>query len=104
MSHKRPLSADNALRLLDLLCTDDAFRAEFAADPTTTLVRHALQPMAAGGACAIHGVLASKEEFALVRTQLQASLARSGPFTVPFMFESGQLQSVLVPTAVGYAA
>ncbi|WP_445514306.1 NHLP-related RiPP peptide [Stenotrophomonas sp. 3(2025)] len=104
MYRKPPLSAENAVRLLDLLCDDDAFRNEFSVDPTAALVRHALQPLAGGSPCAIHGVLASKEEFSAVRSQLVASLVCSGPFKVPFMFESEQLGLVLAPDAMKQVA
>ncbi|CAM4411737.1 putative modified peptide [Stenotrophomonas sp. Br8] len=104
MYRKPPLSTDNAVRLLDLLCDDDAFRNEFSVDPSAALVRHGLQPMAGGSPCAIHGVLASKEEFSAVRSQLVASLICGGPFNVPFMFESEQLGTVLSPAVMKHAA
>lgn len=60
--------------------------------------------MAGGSPCAVHGVLASKEEFSAVRSQLVAPLICSGPFKVPFMFESEQLGMVLSPAVMKHAA
>jgi len=39
MSKEQPLSEVSAIRLLDLLCCDDVFRAEFTKDPCEALVR-----------------------------------------------------------------
>lgn len=37
---KVPLTADNITHLLDLLCTDDAFRADFQSNPIAAVEHH----------------------------------------------------------------
>ncbi|EKT4086561.1 NHLP-related RiPP peptide [Stenotrophomonas maltophilia] len=104
MSAKSPMTTVNAGRLLDLLCSDDAFRAEFTADAGAAMARHGLQAQSGTSPCAIHNVLASKEEFQQVRQQIAALLAQRAAFTVPFMFESGHLQGSVHHSAVPQAA
>lgn len=104
MSLKQPLSPQNALRLLDLLCADDDFRTAFAADPNAAMAQHQLMPLAAVSACAIHGTLASKEEFLAARAQMVAVLASKTPFRVPFMFEDGQVSNHLPASSKQAAA
>ncbi|WP_312737999.1 NHLP-related RiPP peptide [Stenotrophomonas sp.] len=104
MTHKRPLTALHAGRLLDLLCGDDAFRASFAADPTAALAEYGLQSMTVPGACALPGELASKEEFATVRDQLQTSVTRNALFMNPHFFQAGSVQDQIQASAISNAA
>jgi len=95
MAHKRPLTATSADRLLDLLCGDDAFRACFSADPSTALAQYGLQAITIPGACALPGLLASKEEFAAVRETLQQAVTHNAIFSVPHFFHAGDVERQL---------
>lgn len=87
---KLPMSRANAHRLLDLLCENDAFRSQFAIDPSGALAEHGLHEIT-GARCAPLATLATKEEFQAARITLQSLIARTGSFTVPHYFEAGSM-------------
>lgn len=84
------LSAKTAQRLLDLLCTDDAFRELFVADVSEALrqIGHPVPdqvmvdgvPVAGPGSCWVVTQLASKDSIRRDREKLQSALG------VPFGF------------------
>ena len=82
-----PLHPDVAKRLLDLLSTDDAFRALFVADVNAALAQAgyvapegADETFAGPGNCLIVASLASKESIAKARAGLEHELS------LPFNF------------------
>ncbi|HIE1101581.1 MULTISPECIES: NHLP-related RiPP peptide [Stenotrophomonas] len=89
------MTAANVIRLLDLLCGDDAFREAFSSAPSVAMAQHGLQPLTVAGACMIAGELAPKEEFIRVRNELQQQLARSSVFSHPHFFEAGAIAASL---------
>lgn len=101
---KVPLTAANITRLLDLLCTDDAFRADFQSNPTAALEQHGLQDPGLNANCAAPACLASKEEFHGARQRLQQQLTKTAAFRVPFFFETGSVYLLPQATCVRGAA
>lgn len=89
---KAPLTSANITRLLDLLCEDDAFRAEFELDPAAALARHDLQEASHNASCCSPRCLASKEEFQNARQLLKQRLTETAIFRVPHFFEAGSAQ------------
>ena len=89
------LSPDLIKQLLDLLSTDDAFRARFAAAPSEALASIGAGEDVTEPCCDPLDVLASKEEFAALRQQLAQKLEHKTPFLVPFCFEAGRAASEL---------
>jgi putative modified peptide len=84
------LTAEVADRLLDLLSTDDAFRAQFVADPSAALrVAGYVAPansdenFADPGQCLLVTALASKEQIASARDTLNGSLMSIFGFSAP---------------------
>ncbi len=92
---KKPLSTEDAVKLLDLLASDDAFREIFSQDPAQAL--QSISPAAAesGNCCLPGGPLASKEEFQQSRDQLLQHLAANAAFYVPHCFVTGQIDASL---------
>ncbi len=88
-TNKPPLSAADAEKLLDLLCSDDGFREKFALDPAGAMALVSSEAAAACETCEFSGSLASKEEFQHARAQLMEHLAASAAFFVPYCFMSG---------------
>lgn len=101
---KVPLTAANITRLLDLLCTDDAFRADFQCNPTAALEQHGLQDPGLNANFAAPACPASKGEFRCARQRLQRQLTRTAPFLVPFFFETGSVHLPPQPTHILDAA
>lgn len=101
---KKPLSQSNAARLLDLLCDDDTFREEFSNDPGVALAKYSLQQAATVGACSLTGQLASKQEFASLRSELAQAVSQRAMFTVPHFFEAGHVASSIRSDASERAA
>lgn len=89
---KAPLTPANVTRLLDLLCEDDTFRAEFASDPTAALEHHDLQEASHNASCGSPRCLARKEEFQNARQLLKQRLTETAVFRVPHFFEAGSAQ------------
>lgn len=87
-STKQPLSRDNAVKLLDLLCENDGFRDRFKSDPSAALAADGLQPLT-GARCAPLTSLASKEAFQAARSTLQQHLTQAAMFSLPHYFETG---------------
>ena len=83
----RPLDAVVANRLLDLLSTDDAFRALFERDASAALevagYVHADPTEAGPGQCLIVNKLASKEDLVRDREKLAAALGGIFGFMAP---------------------
>jgi len=82
---KPHLSAAVARTLLDLLGTDDAFRARFAAAPSAALIEIGASEAEAEGCMAIPG-LATKQEFIAARDALLAHLTEVAAFLNPHCF------------------
>ncbi|HEY0504493.1 MAG TPA: NHLP-related RiPP peptide [Lysobacter sp.] len=95
-----PLDAKVADKLLDLLSTDNEFRRLFKKDPAAALVKAghrdaALSPDAAVASCYSATHIASKQEIAKARTQLQAYLTSALAPSNPHCFEAGKVISSL---------
>jgi putative modified peptide len=88
-STNTPLPEDTVQQLLDLLSKDDAFRKEFAANPSKALETLGVDPEATVLCCDPVASLASKEEFEEMRGKLARQLQVNGPFRVVFCFEAG---------------
>lgn len=88
-NENNPLSPEDAMKLLDLLCTDDAFRKAFATDPAAALRQISPQAGDSAYGCPSVEALAGKEEFQRIRDQLLDQLAAVPPFRIPHCFISG---------------
>lgn len=89
-----PFDDSTADRLLHLLSTDDAFRALFTKDRHAALAQAGFPATAdASLDCCQVNTLASKEEIAASREQLQSQLTSQGIMTVIFCFEANQVGS-----------
>lgn len=85
-NEKAPLSLSDAVTLLDLLTTDEAFRAAFQADPATALARVSPEASAAAAKCAMAGTLAPVEALSEAREQLIEQFTSQAMFTLPHCF------------------
>lgn len=83
---KSPLSTEVASRLLDLLATDDDFRARFLSDREAALASVGAAPDQTGIYCDPITKLASKEAFAAARDALLADLTGKALFMNPHCF------------------
>lgn len=94
-TEKTPLSTEDAIKLLDLLCSDDAFRESFAADPAAAMQQ--ISPEAGHSCCDCSPVaaLADKEEFRRLRDVLAQHLAAVPAFRNPHCFVLGQVDGVV---------
>jgi len=94
-TEKAPLSTEDAIKLLDLLCTDDAFREAFAADPASAMLQ--ISPDAGYSSCDCTPVtaLADKEEFKRARDALVQHLAAVPAFRNPHCFVLGQTETAV---------
>ncbi|GAB3043374.1 NHLP-related RiPP peptide [Stenotrophomonas tumulicola] len=90
-SEKKPLSSEDASRLLDLLSTDDGFRVRFERNPSSALAEISTEAGLSSLCCESAGPLASKEEFQLSRNRLLDFLASHASFYVPHCFVAGQV-------------
>lgn len=95
MPAQKTLSPEDSDRLLDLLGTDDDFRAHFQADPAAALATLSQAAAEASVDCSSAGPLASKEEFQAARSRLVSHLTSAGAFTLPHCFVSGDVDSSL---------
>lgn len=86
---KVPLSLSDATALLDLLTTNEAFRAVFQASPAEALKQVSEAAAEAAVECTMSGQLASVEELIAARAQLTGHLTEKGMFTVPHCFVAG---------------
>lgn len=94
-----PLDPKVADKLLELLSTDDEFRASFKenAEQALNQIGYTLPTGASPLRCTNVDELASKREIAESREALKASLTGTTPLTVIFCFESGKVSSLLRP-------
>ncbi|MCB5177924.1 NHLP-related RiPP peptide [Streptomyces antimicrobicus] len=98
---KMPIPPKVVDRLLDLLATDDEFRALFVADRHAALVRagHELseEQLRSGSsfACLMVDQLADKEAIAEARDQLRGYLLGAGTHTVVFALDADPVHRVL---------
>ncbi|MGV8940698.1 MAG: NHLP-related RiPP peptide [Lysobacter sp.] len=101
-----PLQPHVADKLLDLLSTDDGFRAAFKADPAAALAQighpgagqHAGKTSIAEGEtfyCMTADQLAPKEEIMQAREELKSYLTSYTDHQVIFCFEAGKITSTL---------
>ncbi|MET4615243.1 putative modified peptide [Stenotrophomonas sp. 2619] len=84
------LTSEDAIRLLDLLSTDDTYRALFEKDPAQALGRISAHAGALATDCAAAGPLASKEAFTAARAQLLEHLSQNAVFHPPHCFVADQ--------------
>ena len=94
MKEKAPCSMIDAVKILDLLVTDDAFRDAFQESPGEALRKVSPEAAKAAALCALPGPLASKEDLAVSRARLVEVLASVGLFYQPYCFvdeASGQV-------------
>ncbi|MDX1529440.1 MAG: NHLP-related RiPP peptide [Gammaproteobacteria bacterium] len=105
-SDHAPLPAHVADRLLDLLSTDDEFRAAFKDNPAAALSTLGYQDAEthAGKKSLVEGEafycmttreLASKEEILEAREELKAHLTAYTNHQVIYCFEAGKISSIL---------
>ncbi|MBK0056031.1 MULTISPECIES: NHLP-related RiPP peptide [unclassified Stenotrophomonas] len=83
------LSPEIVQSLLEKLSSDDAFRSAFAVDPAKALIALGADADCVDGCQTPLASLGDKEEFAQAAALMTERLAATGPFKVPFMFESG---------------
>lgn len=83
---KSPLSATDAVALLDLLTTDSDFRLTFQANPALALQRISPEAAASALGCAMPDKLVSIEALTAAREQLTQHLTGKAIFSVPFCF------------------
>lgn len=105
-SGHEPLPPHVADKLLDLLSSDDEFRAQFKKDPAAALARigHPTAEQYVGREsvsegetfyCMTSDELASKEEIRQSREELKSFLTSNAAHTVIFCFEAGKTSSTL---------
>lgn len=101
-----PLPADTVQRLLDLLTSDDQFRASFSANPSRALATLGVDTDMTRNCCDPIANLGSKQEFEEMREHLTKQLQVKSPFRVVFCFEAGgptpQLGMRLQPSDLGH--
>lgn len=95
MEMKTPLSAQDALKLLDLLCTDDDFRTTFATSPSIAMKSISNEAAESCSTCALLSPLASKQEFQRSSQALLAHLQAHAAFYVPHCFAANEVASSL---------
>lgn len=88
-NEKNPLSLADAVALLDLLTSDEAFRATFQADPAAALAQVSPEAAAAAVECSMPGVLAPVEVLAEAREQLIEQFTKKAMFSLPHCFIDG---------------
>ncbi|MEN5208375.1 NHLP-related RiPP peptide [Stenotrophomonas terrae] len=97
-----PLSTDQADTLLDLLSSDDAYRALFSADPYQALADIGyVIPQKHRPPCLEVDSLASKEEFRQSKGILKQYLTSVAGLTIVFCYEAGKIDQAI--TAYGDA-
>lgn len=88
-STSTPLPPDTVQRLLDLLTSDDQFRASFSANPSQALATLGVDTDMTRNCCEPIANLGSKEEFEEMREHLAKQLQVKAAFRVVFCFEAG---------------
>ncbi|MEB2233307.1 NHLP-related RiPP peptide [Xanthomonas campestris] len=100
-----PLDAATADKLLELLANDDTFRDCFQCNPAQALAQIGAQGASANDSAPVAGEpyfcmttqqLASKEDIAQARAELQSYLTERTNHTVIFAFESESIRSTLL--------
>ncbi|MCL1500067.1 hypothetical protein A7D16_14005 [Xanthomonas nasturtii] len=100
-----PFDVSTADRLLELLSNDDDFRDCFQCNPTQALAQIGIAGVSADNSvptagqpyyCMTTSQLASKEDIALARAELQSYLTEKTNHTVIFAFESESIRSTLL--------
>ncbi|WP_449468074.1 NHLP-related RiPP peptide [Stenotrophomonas humi] len=90
-AEKKPLAPSEAIKLLDLLISDDAFRAQFQKAPSEALARINPEVAEACRDCCMPGPLASVESMLQAREHLIRQVAEQAMFSLPFCFtDAGQ--------------
>lgn len=88
-NQKSPLSLADAVALLELLTTDDAFRTAFQANPASALQQVSPEASAAAVECSVVGDLASVEQLIAARDNLVQQLTEQSVFSHPHCFIDG---------------
>ncbi|KCW99128.1 NHLP-related RiPP peptide [Xanthomonas arboricola] len=100
-----PFDASTADKLLKLLATDDDFRDCFQCNPAQALAQIGAPGVSADNAvpsvgeayyCMNTSQLASKQDIAAARAELQSYLTEKANHTVIFAFESDSMRSTLL--------
>lgn len=91
-----PLDPSAVEKLLQLLATDDGFRASFEKNPAEALRECGIElPENKVPTCLTVGTLASKREIQEARELIQQYLLSKGTYYVPHCLEAGQVSSTL---------
>jgi len=85
-TEKKPLSLADALKLFDLLTTDEAFRSAFQQDPATALQQVSADAAAAAVECSMPGTLADAATLAAAREKLLEEFTTKAMFSLPHCF------------------
>ncbi|AZR36814.1 NHLP-related RiPP peptide [Xanthomonas vasicola] len=101
----RPFDASTADRLLELLSNNDDFRDCFQSNPAQALAQIGIAGTSADKSvpsagehyyCMTTNQLASKQDIALARAELQSYLTEKTNHTVIFAFDSESIRSTLL--------
>lgn len=85
-SEKYPLSLHDAIKLLDLLILDEAFRASFQAHPATALLQVSPEASRSALNCGMPAALASVAQLIATRDDLIKHLTEVSVFSHPHCF------------------
>lgn len=88
---KVPLSLSDAAALLDLLTTNEDFRAAFQANPASALAQVSSEAAAAAVECAMPGKLAPIDVLVQAREQLMEQFTKQAMFSLPHCFIDGSV-------------
>ncbi|HEL4246272.1 NHLP-related RiPP peptide [Stenotrophomonas maltophilia] len=83
---KKPLSPADALKLLDLLTSNESFRLAFQANPAAALVQISTDAAEASAECLMPGKLADASTLAAARDQLLEQFTTRAMFSLPHCF------------------
>jgi len=88
-TEKKLLSLADALKLFDLLTTDESFRAAFQASPAAALTQISSDAAEAAVECSMPGTLADASTLAAARDQLLEQFTTQAMFSLPHCFIDG---------------
>jgi len=89
-NEKKPLSLNDAVALLDLLTSNEAFREAFQLDPAGALSQISADAAESAKGCMMAGPLAPSGALASSRDRLLEQFTSKGMFTVPHCFIEGE--------------
>ncbi|MGE8211488.1 MAG: NHLP-related RiPP peptide [Stenotrophomonas rhizophila] len=88
-TEKKPLSLADALKLFDLLTTDESFRADFQASPAIALTQVSSDAAEAAVECSMPGTLADVSTLVAARDRLLEQFTTQAMFSLPHCFIDG---------------